>query len=308
MTELSSSKHISVVLGVKRANPNGDPDAENMPRQDSNGKGIISSVCLKRKIRNQLQDKMENVLYYNYNRSLEEEKNIKDILISNPEIFAVMNDSTVDGNIKKKTIASIFTDVRMFGSTIALKKDSNKKNKGFNKLSLGIQGVVSVQQAESTELIMVDSMRITKSLNSEFTAKKSSSKDTTDSDNAESGKGSDTMGMEHFVEFGVYKFNIHISKLMADKIGFTEEDYQLLLNCIKDMFNDDYSEARPAGSMEVLYIVTTDKTEYFSKYQLDNMVKVQQPYESSDFADIEIEFEPKQVEDAVVTKQFYSLI
>lgn len=289
MTKLTNSKHITVVIGVKRANPNGDPDAENMPRQDSNGKGIISSVCLKRKIRNQLQDRMENVLYYNASHSGESEKNIKDILLSNPTVMQAFKED-IGSNEKKRVIASEFTDVRMFGATLAFKED--KKNKELSNLSLGINGVVSVQQAESVEPIMVDSMRITKSLNSE----------------TKSGKGSDTMGMEHVVEFGVYKTNMYVPQIMADKLGCSNEDYTLLLDCIKHMFDNDYSEARPAGSMEVLAIVTTDNAEKFSKYELDNMVKISQPEGCDDFGKVSISFEPKKLDNTVVTNKVYSLI
>lgn len=289
MTKLTNSKHITVVIGVKRANPNGDPDAENMPRQDSNGKGIISSVCLKRKIRNQLQDRMENVLYYNASHSGESEKNIKDILLSNPTVMQAFKEN-IGSNEKKRVIASEFTDVRMFGATLAFKEDKN--NKELSNLSLGINGVVSVQQAESVEPIMVDSMRITKSLNSE----------------TKSGKGSDTMGMEHVVEFGVYKTNMYVPQIMADKLGCSNEDYTLLLDCIKHMFDNDYSEARPAGSMEVLAIVTTDNAEKFSKYELDNMVKISQPEGCDDFGKVSISFEPKKLDNTVVTNKVYSLI
>ena len=289
MTKLTNSKHISVVIGVKRANPNGDPDAENMPRQDSNGKGIISSVCLKRKIRNQLQDRLENVLYYNASHSGESEKNIKDILLSNPTVMQAFKEN-IGSNEKKRVIASEFTDVRMIGATLAFKEDKN--NKELSNLSLGINGVVSVQQAESVEPIMVDSMRITKSLNSE----------------TKSGKGSDTMGMEHVVEFGVYKTNMYVPKIMADKLGCSNEDYTLLLDCIKHMFDNDYSEARPAGSMEVLAIVTTDNAEKFSKYELDNMVKISQPEDCDDFGKVIISFEPKKLDNTVVTNKVYSLI
>lgn len=302
MTKLTNSKHITVVIGVKRANPNGDPDAENMPRQDSNGKGIISSVCLKRKIRNQLQDRMENVLYYNASHSGESEKNIKDILLSNPTVMQSFEENT-ESIEKKRVIASEFTDVRMFGATLAFKEITPKKS-----LSLGINGVVSVQQAESVEQIMVDSMRITKSLNSEFVEKKSKNKSDTNPESTESGKGSDTMGMEHLVEFGVYKFNIHISQIMADKFGFSNEDYTLLLDCIKHMFDNDYSEARPAGSMEVLSIVTTDNAEKFSKYELDTMVEISQPEDCDDFGSVIISFEPKKLDNTVVTNKVYSLI
>lgn len=289
MTKLTNSKHITVVIGVKRANPNGDPDAENMPRQDSNGKGIISSVCLKRKIRNQLQDRLENVLYYNASHSGESEKNIKDILLSNPTVMQAFKEN-IGSNEKKRVIASEFTDVRMFGATLAFKEDKN--NKELSNLSLGINGVVSVQQAESVEPIMVDSMRITKSLNSE----------------TKSGKGSDTMGMEHVVEFGVYKTNMYVPQIMADKLGCSNEDYTLLLDCIKHMFDNDYSEARPAGSMEVLAIVTTDNAEKFSKYELDNMVKISQPEGCDDFGKVSISFEPKKLDNTVVTNKVYSLI
>ena len=116
------------------------------------------------------------------------------------------------------------------------------------------------------------------------------------------------MGMQHLVEFGVYKTNMYVPQIMADKLGCSNEDYTLLLDCIKHMFDNDYSEARPAGSMEVLAIVTTDNAEKFSKYELDNMVKISQPEDCDDFGKVIISFEPKKLDNTVVTNKVYSLI
>ena len=255
---------------------------------------------------NDLETIYEHKLYFeNSSFATNPSKNIKDILLSNPTVMQAFKEN-IGSNEKKRVIASEFTDVRMFGATLAFKED--KKNKELSKLSLGINGVVSVQQAESVEPIMVDSMRITKSLNSEFVEKKSKNKSDTNSESTESGKGSDTMGMQHLVEFGVYKTNMYVPQIMADKLGYSNEDYTLFLDCVKHMFDNDYSEARPAGSMEVLAIVTTDNAEKFSKYELDNMVKISQPEDCDDFGKVIISFEPKKLDNTVVTNKVYSLI
>ena len=118
-------------------------------------------------------------------------------------------------------------DVRSFGQLFAFKGDS---------LSLGIRGPVSIHSAVSVAPIAVSSMQITKSVNSE---------------NKKNGKASDTMGMKHRVDYGVYVFYGSISPQLAEKTGFDEADAKALKDALANLFYSDASSARPEGSMEV---------------------------------------------------------
>jgi CRISPR-associated protein Csd2 len=123
-------------------------------------------------------------------------------------------------------------DVRAFGQVFAFK--SNEKN----GVSVGVRGPVSIHQAVSVSPVEVESLQITKSVNGEPGAKKSS----------------DTMGMKHFVRFGLYEIKGSINVQLAEKTGFTEEDAEILKECLRTLFVNDASSARPDGSMEVVKV------------------------------------------------------
>ena len=120
-------------------------------------------------------------------------------------------------------------DVRSFGQVFAFK--STEKS----GVSVGVRGPVSIHQAVSISPVEVRSMQITKSVNGEPSDK----------------RGSDTMGMKHFVRFGLYKVKGSINVQLAEKTGFSEEDMQMVKECLRTLFVNDVSSARPDGSMEV---------------------------------------------------------
>ena len=107
------------------------------------------------------------------------------------------------------------------------------KNEG---VSVGIRGPVSIHPAFSIDPITIDSLQITKSVNSVTSDKKSS----------------DTMGTKHRVGFAMYTTFGSINCQLAEKTGFTEEDAELLKEALRTLFENDASSARPDGSMEVL--------------------------------------------------------
>lgn len=121
-------------------------------------------------------------------------------------------------------------DVRTFGQVFAFK--------GFKCASVGVRGPVSIHQAVSIDPVEVDSMQITKSVSGERKA------------NGE--RGSDTMGMKHFVNFGLYELKGSINVQLAEKTGFSEEDAEAVKECLRTLFVNDTSSARPDGSMEVI--------------------------------------------------------
>lgn len=281
-TQLQNDKHISVVFGVKRANPNGDPLADNYPRQDLRGYGIVSDVALKRKIRNQLQMLGEPVLYGVSKFDAEsKDYSIVSKLKTVPNLFESVNDvkETKAEKAKKKAVveeglpklskyekerfvADSFTDVRFFGAVIATNSDGGTT-------SVGVTAPVSIQEAISLDPIEIESVQITKSING------------VDKENG--GKASDTMGMYHVVPYAIYKFNIHVSKFLANKYGFTEEDFEKLVAILPRLFDNDASSARPAGSMEVLSVVVTNDASKHSKRELDNALEVTYSQEVHDF-------------------------
>jgi CRISPR-associated protein Csd2 len=121
-------------------------------------------------------------------------------------------------------------DVRTFGQVFAFK--SNEKD----GVSVGVRGPVSIHQAVSVSPVDVESLQITKSVNGDPGAKKSA----------------DTMGMKHFVRFGFYEIKGSINVQLAEKTGFTDEDAETVKECLRTLFVNDASSARPEGSMEVV--------------------------------------------------------
>ncbi|MBL4951674.1 type I-C CRISPR-associated protein Cas7/Csd2 [Neobacillus sp. YIM B02564] len=230
MSTLDHKIDFAVVLSVRNANPNGDPLNGNRPRQNYDGHGEISDVCLKRKIRNRLQDMGESILVQSDERRDDGFRSIKDRVDSNEELQKYSKGKTRDNFLYSKIACESWMDVRSFGQVFAF---------SGSEISIGIRGPVSIHTAVSLAPIDISSMQITKSVNS-VTNK-------TDPDK----KTSDTMGMKHRVDFGVYVFYGSINTQLAEKTGFTNEDAEKIKQALITLFENDTSSARPDGSMEV---------------------------------------------------------
>lgn len=227
MSAMDKKYDFKVIFSVKNANPNGDPLNGNRPRQNFDGFGEVSDVCLKRKIRNRLQDLGENIFVQSADRTDDGFKSLKDRASNDEDLAKILAGKKNAGADQFATIAcEKWTDVRSFGQVFAFKGSD---------LSVGVRGPVSIQMAESLDTITINSMQITKSVNS-ITG------DT---------KGSDTMGMKHFVDFGVYVFNGSINPQLAEKTGFSTVDAEKILTALTSLFENDASAARPDGSMAV---------------------------------------------------------
>lgn len=230
MAVLQNKIDFAVVFTVYKANPNGDPLNGNRPRQDYYGYGEVSDVAIKRKIRNRLQDNGEPILVQSDERRNDSFRSIRDRVASIKELEKILKDSKGDVDLATEIACKTWFDVRSFGQVFAFKGD---------KLSLGIRGPVSIHSATSIEPVDITSTQITKSVNS-ITNKSNPSQ-----------KTSDTIGMKHRVDFGVYVFYGSISPQLAEKTGFTEEDAEKIKQALITLFVNDASSARPDGSMEV---------------------------------------------------------
>ncbi|WP_144463662.1 type I-C CRISPR-associated protein Cas7/Csd2 [Siminovitchia fortis] len=230
MTILDRKIDFAVVLTVRNANPNGDPLNGNRPRQNYDGYGEISDVCIKRKIRNRLQDMGEPILVQSDERRNDGFRSIKDRVDSNEELQQYSKGKKKDSLIYAKIACESWMDVRSFGQVFAF---------SGSEVSIGVRGPVSIHTAVSLDPIDISSMQITKSVNSTTNTK--------DPDK----KTSDTMGMKHRVDFGVYVFYGSINTQLAEKTGFTFEDAEKIREALITLFENDASSARPDGSMEV---------------------------------------------------------
>lgn len=222
MSKFENKVDFVAIVAVNNANPNGDPLNGNRPRTDYNGYGEISDVCLKRKIRNRMQDLGKPVFVQSDDRADDGAASLKE--------RAKDFEKIKDADEYARKACERWLDVRSFGQVFAFK--------GFQCASVGVRGPVSIHQAVSLEPVEIYSMQITKSVSGE-----KSSKD---------GKGSDTMGLKHFVRFGLYKVKGSINVQLAEKTGFCEEDADIVKESLRTLFVNDASSARPDGSMEVV--------------------------------------------------------
>lgn len=230
MTTLDHKIDFAVILSVTKANPNGDPLNGNRPRQNYDGHGEISDVALKRKIRNRLQDMGEAIFVQSNDRKTDAYNSLRERAEAHEELGKIMKSKTGSSDEFAALACKEWVDVRSFGQVFAFKGEG----KGGG-VSVGVRGPVSIHTATSVAPIDITSMQITKSVNSE----------------PGSDRGSDTMGMKHRVDYGVYVFYGSINTQLAEKTGFSNEDAQKFKEALVSLFDNDVSSARPEGSMEV---------------------------------------------------------
>ena len=222
-------------ITVERSNPNGDPLNGNQPRTDYGSYGEISDVCLKRKLRNRLQDIGEKILVQSNERADDGCDSIRSRVEANPAMdkpLKMKDKEQGRTRIFAEEACKAWIDVRAFGQVFALKE---AKKQGVDAVSVGVRGPVTLHTAVSLDPVTITGIQITKSVNNEPGDK----------------KGSDTMGMKYRVDFGVYKFQGSINVQLAEKTGFSEGDAEKIKEALRTIFENDASSARPEGSMEM---------------------------------------------------------
>ena len=251
MAVLQNKIDFAVILSVKNANPNGDPLNGNRPRTNYENYGEITDVCIKRKVRDRMVERFQSlqkegkptegqsVFVQSDDRKIDDAKSLRaraEAALGNK----LGSDETV------ALACANWIDVRAFGQLFALKstKGSKKKGEGEDEgdtgVSIGIRGPVTVQSAFSIQPIDITSTQITKSVSGEGDGTK---------------RGSDTMGMKHRVDHGVYVVYGSMNPQLAEKTKFSDEDADIIKEILPRLFENDESSARPAGSMEVLKVI-----------------------------------------------------
>lgn len=254
MSTLSNKIDFAVIFTASNANPNGDPLNGNRPREDYDGYGEISDVCIKRKIRNRLQDMGEKIFVQSNDRCDDGCESLRARVDGSDEVSQYSKGKKTDTDAFANAACKEWIDVRSFGQVFAFKGSD---------VSVGVRGPVSIGIAKSISPVDVISMQITKSVNSE------GSKDV---------KGSDTMGMKHRVEFGLYKVCGSINCQLAEKTGFTDEDAEKIKQALITLFENDASSARPDGAMEVVKVYWwkhNGKTPKYSSAKVYRSLKIE---------------------------------
>ena len=278
MSTLKNKIDFVALVAVNMANANGDPLNGNRPRTDYEGYGEMSDVCIKRKIRNRMQDMGMKVFVQSDDRSDDGCETLKER--AEKEGFKKIKSEI---EFYKEACAK-WIDVRSFGQVFPFK--------GFACSSVGVRGPVSIHQAVSVVPIEIVSMQITKSVSGEKKSKKEENGEDTTT------RGSDTMGMKHFVKFGMYIIKGSTNVQLAEKTGFTEEDAETVRECLRTMFINDASAARPDGSMEVVklyWFKHNCKDGQYSSAKVHRSVSVKQKLETmmpSRIEDFEIQVTP----------------
>lgn len=236
MSTLQNKIDFALVLRVRNANPNGDPLNGNRPRTDYGGFGEITDVCLKRKLRDRLQESKHAIFVQSDDRKIDGETSLKNRAESETNGLgkSIWKEKGKKDEVAQKACAKWF-DVRAFGQVFAFGKEGDASG-----VSIPVRGPVTVQSAFSKEIVGVTSTQITKSVSGEGDGSK---------------RGADTMGMKHRVDHGIYECYGSINPQLAKRTGFSDADADVIKAILPKLFENDASSARPDGSMQVLTVV-----------------------------------------------------
>lgn len=235
MSELKNRIDFVYIFDVQDGNPNGDPDAGNLPRVDAEtSRGIVTDVCLKRKVRNYVQLSKNCTQGYDIF--------IKEKAVLNTLIDASHEDETVKAaDAKSKTAAardvmcSKYYDIRTFGAVMSTGKNAGQ-----------VRGPIQFTFARSVDPIVPAEHSITRmAVATEKEAEKQNG------DNR-------TMGRKATIPYGLYVCHGFVSASLAKQTGFSEEDFTLFIDALKGMFDCDRSAARGLMSAQKLILFRHD--------------------------------------------------
>jgi len=229
------NRHDFVFLfDVKDANPNGDPDAGNLPRIDpETGDGLVTDVCLKRKIRNFVAIKERNAppyeIYFTEGAVLNEtHKRAYEHAGLKPEPKKLPKDAATAQKLTA-FMCENFYDIRTFGAVMATEVNCGQ-----------VRGPVQLSFARSLDPIISSEHAITRSSVTNIADKEKER----------------TMGRKYTVPYALYRAYGFVNPFLAEKTGFGEKDLDLLWEALLNAFQFDQSAARPAGSMASRELIT----------------------------------------------------
>ena len=233
MSELKNRIDFVYIFDVQDGNPNGDPDAGNLPRVDAEtGMGLVTDVCLKRKVRNYVQTAKGQADGYDIF--------IKEKAVLNTLIDKAHDDSEVKAAKDKTEAARMYMcknyyDIRTFGAVMSTGKNAGQ-----------VRGAIQLTFARSVDTIATAEHSITRmAVATEREAEKQ-------------GGDNRTMGRKATVPYGLYVCHGFVSANLAKQTGFSEEDLELFWDALKNMFDVDRSAARGLMSAQKLIVFKHD--------------------------------------------------
>lgn len=270
MTAIKNRYDFIYLFDVTDGNPNGDPDAGNMPRMDAEtGMGLVSDVCLKRKVRNYVQVTKGQQPQYDIF--------IKEGSVLNDTIKEATQAGTNKAN-NRATMCKRFYDVRTFGAVMT----TGKVNAGQ------VRGPIQLTFARSVSPIIT----------AEHTITRMAVTDAKDTDENETGTRQ-TMGRKYTIPYALYQTQGYISANLANQTGFTDEDLKLFWEALKNMFDVDHSAARGMMCPRKLIVFKHDnELGSAPSYQLFDLVSVKQKdltKPARSFADYEVQIDRTQL-------------
>ena len=237
MEPIKNRYEFTVIFDVENGNPNGDPDAGNMPRIDpETSAGLVTDVCIKRKIRNFVEIFKEDEPYYNILVKPDKALNTKFT-----EAYEAIGEKTGQKGKNPEAVRAArdyicqnYFDVRTFGAVMSTGNDP-----------CGIvRGPVQISFAKSVDPIFTQDITITRQAR-------------TTEDKRDTGETE--MGRKSIVPYGLYRADGYVSAMLAQKITkFSEEDLELLWTAIINMFEHDRSAARGKMCVRKLYVFKHD--------------------------------------------------
>lgn len=221
------------IFDVQDGNPNGDPDAGNLPRVDAEtGEGLVTDVCLKRKVRNYVQIAKE--LSDEYDIFIKEKAVLNTLIDSAHDVEEVKN-SKDKTQAARDVMCKRYYDVRTFGAVMSTGKNAGQ-----------VRGPIQLTFARSVDPIVASEHSITRmAVATEKEAEKQSG------DNR-------TMGRKATIPYGLYVAHGFVSANLAKQTGFTEDDLDLFWDALKNMFDTDRSAARGLMSAQKLIVFKHD--------------------------------------------------
>lgn len=237
MKAIKNRYEFTVIFEAENSNPNGDPDAGNMPRVDpETSMGLVTDVCLKRKIRNFVEIYKEGEPGYNILIKPDRSLNSKfaDAYTASGLELGKKGKNSDDVKMARDYICKNYFDVRAFGAVMST---------GDNPCGI-VRGPVQINFAKSIDPVFPQDISITRQAK-------------TNDDRME--KGETEMGRKSIIPYGLYRADGYVSAMLAQKVtGFSEEDAELLWTSIINMFEHDRSAARGRMCVRKLYVFKHD--------------------------------------------------
>lgn len=275
MNKINNRYDFIYIFDVQDGNPNGDPDAGNLPRMDAEtGEGLVSDVCLKRKIRNYVQTVKGCSEGYDIF--------VKEKAVLNKAIEGAHEDETVKKakdsdktNAARDVMCRRYFDVRTFGAVMS----TGEKTKNAGQ----VRGPIQLTFGRSVSPIIIQEHSITRMAV------------TSDKESEKQAGGNRTIGRKSTVPYGLYVARGFVSANLAQQTGFSEEDLNLVWEALSNMFDCDRSAARGLMSARRLIVFKHDSAlgnvPANKLFDLVSIEQIDKAKTSRSFADYRIEID-----------------